>query len=88
VWEQDKGKYRMLKFSGDKDGSVPTIGTTNWINAMVEGTNRTTVAEWAPWYHREVGTGYNNTQVGGYLWQLDGMDFSTVHGAGHMVPQD
>lgn len=61
VWEQDKGKYRMLKFSGDKDGSVPTIGSTNWINAMVENTNRTTKVEWAPWYHREVGTGYNNT---------------------------
>jgi hypothetical protein len=61
VWEEDKGKYRMLKFSGDKDGSVPTIGSTNWINAMVENTNRTTLVEWAPWYHREVGPGYNNT---------------------------
>ena len=51
----------MLKYSGDKDGSVPTIGSTNWINAMVQNTGRATIKEWAPWYHREVGPGYNNT---------------------------
>ena len=28
------------------------------------------------------------TQVGGYIWRLDGMDFVTVQSAGHMVPED
>jgi len=26
--------------------------------------------------------------VAGYYWRLEGLDFATVHGAGHMVPMD
>lgn len=26
-----KNKYKMLHYSGDTDGAVPTIGTENWI---------------------------------------------------------
>ena len=41
VYEYLKGKgIRMLTFSGDKDGSVPTIGTENWINAMAWDTSK------------------------------------------------
>jgi len=29
-----KGKYKILKYSGDTDGSVPTYGTQMWINDL------------------------------------------------------
>jgi hypothetical protein len=29
-----KGKYRMLKYSGDTDGAVPTFGTQQWIRKL------------------------------------------------------
>jgi len=79
VYEYLKGKgIRMLTFSGDKDGSVPTIGTENWINAMAWDTSK----DW---------TIYNDPdgQVAGYYQEYTGgLTFATVHGAGHMVPQD
>jgi carboxypeptidase C (cathepsin A) len=74
VWEQLKGKYRMLKFSGDMDGCVPTIGTLNWINAM----GRDILEPYRPWY--------TGDQVAGYIEEQDGLTFISVHGAGHMVP--
>jgi len=45
VWESLKGKYRMLKFSGDTDGAVPTTGTLNWVRSM----NRPTLEKWRPY---------------------------------------
>ena len=29
-----KGKYRMLVYSGDTDGAVPTYGTKRWIESL------------------------------------------------------
>lgn len=46
VWEGLKGQYRMLKFSGDVDGAVPTTGTINWVNSM----NRDIISDWRS-YH-------------------------------------
>jgi len=34
IWRALKGKIRMLKFSGDKDGVVPTDGSLQWINGL------------------------------------------------------
>ena len=34
IWEDLKGKYRMLKFSGDIDACVPTDGSLGWIRAL------------------------------------------------------
>jgi hypothetical protein len=76
VWERHQNAYRMLKFSGDMDGAVPTSGTRNWIKSM----NRDVLEAYRPWY---VGG-----QVAGYLEEQDGLTFLTVHAAGHMVPQD
>jgi serine carboxypeptidase-like clade 1 len=74
VWEKLKGKYRMLKYSGDMDACVSTIGTLNWINAM----ERDIIEPYRPWY--------TGDQVAGYVEEQDGLTFITVHGAGHMVP--
>lgn len=71
--------YELLKFSGDKYMSVPTIGSENWINAL----NMTVKAPRRQYYL------HNNTWMGGIIENFEnGMSFATVHGAGHMVPQD
>lgn len=79
IWEALLGKgYKLLKYSGDKDMAVPTMGTENWINAM----NMQVTKEWRQYQHME-------GAVGGYITDYEGgMTFATVHGAGHMVPQD
>lgn len=83
IYEELKGQIKMLHYSGDQDGCVPTQGTLEWIDHLDR-------AEVSPWkaYNEAGGTGEAAKQVGGYFWQLDGLDFGTVHGAGHMCPQD
>lgn len=66
----------MAHFSGDMDGSVPTTGTERWINEL----GWTVKKKWQPFF--EWG------QIAGYFEEFDGLTFITVHGAGHMVPQD
>lgn len=34
IYEALAGKYRMLHYSGDLDGAVPTLGTQNWIATL------------------------------------------------------
>ena len=76
-----KGKYRMLKYSGDTDGSVPTKGTLDWINDL----NWTVTAAWRPYY---IIDDNGQQQVAGYVEQREGgFTFASVHGAGHMAPQ-
>lgn len=76
IYEALKDKYKMLHFSGDTDGAVPTIGTQNWIADM-----GWTVAEsWAQYEVDGQVAGYTESYVGG-------LTFATVHGAGHMAPQ-
>ena len=67
---------RLLVYSGDDDSVCATLGTQQWI----WGLGLPTVAPWAPWTDGASG------QVGGFLARLDGLDFATVHGAGHMCP--
>ena len=43
------GKYKILKYSGDTDGVVPTYGTQQWIAQLVNDTNLTTIQDWSPW---------------------------------------
>lgn len=67
----------MLKFSGDTDGAVPTLGTLKWIEEL----NWAITKEWRPFFVNE--------QLAGYIEEREGdFTFLTVHGAGHMVPQD
>ena len=77
IWEELHGEgYRLLKYSGDTDGSVPTIGTEKWINMLGWDVLET----YRPYY-------LPNGELGGYIEERDGLTFATVHGAGHMVPQ-
>lgn len=70
-----KGKYRMLKYSGDADGAVPTYGTQQWIRKL----NWNVTEYWGPYLV--------DNQVAGYYEVREGpFTFATVHGAGHMVP--
>lgn len=81
IYKKLKGQYRILKFSGDTDGAVPTYGTLQWIRDL----DWTVTEEWRPYYViDEAGT----KQVAGYVEAREGnFTFASVHGAGHMAPQ-
>ncbi|TNV79612.1 hypothetical protein FGO68_gene8756 [Halteria grandinella] len=72
-----RGKYKMLKYSGDTDMAVPTYGTKGWIDNL----NWPITKEWKQFFV--------DGQVGGYSeYHDDGkFIFTTIHGAGHMAPQ-
>lgn len=70
-----RNKIRIMKYSGDTDGAVPTYGTRQWIKML----DWPVTEYWAPWY--------TNGQVSGYQQSYDGLDFITVKGVGHMAPQ-
>lgn len=75
IYEELQGKYRMLKFSGDADGAVPTYGTQQWIDLL----NWDITEYWRPYMVQG--------QVAGYVEERGEFTFATVHGAGHMAPQ-
>ena len=70
-----QGDIRILVYSGDVDGIVPTPGTKNWLAKLVS----TPKEAWRSW------TGPDK-QVGGYVTVYDELTFATVRNAGHMVP--
>lgn len=67
--------YKILFFSGDTDGCVPTFGSRKWI----EGLELPVKEKWRSWS--------TDGQVSGFLVRYEGMDFATIHGVGHMAPQ-
>lgn len=69
--------YKILFFSGDTDGAVPTLGTRRWIKGLKLPVKKPT-KQWSV---------DEDKQVAGWLTRYDGLDFATVHGAGHMAPQ-
>jgi carboxypeptidase C (cathepsin A) len=76
IWESLKGKYRMLKYSGDIDAAVPTKGTLRWIESL----NRPIISERRPYFVEQLNAGT--------ITEYDGLTFGIVHDAGHMAPQD
>ena len=66
---------RMMHYSGDTDGAVPTYGTKRWIESL----NWPVKEEWKQWR--------TDGQVSGFVQQYHGLDFVTVKGVGHMAPQ-
>jgi serine carboxypeptidase-like clade 1 len=77
IYEGLKNKIRMIHFSGDLDGAVPTAGTYNWIQTM----NREVKEEFRPYFIEGQDT------PAGMIEEYDGLTYATVHGAGHMAPQ-
>lgn len=77
IYSQLRGKYRILVYSGDTDGVVPTYGTKAWIENLGWPISK-------PYKQFFV-----DGQVAGYSEFRDNGDFvySTIHGAGHMAPQ-
>lgn len=71
-----KSGLRVMVYSGDTDGSVPFIGSREWIQ---EKLNLGVKRDYASWWV--------DNQVAGYNIEYDGLTFVTVKGAGHMVPQ-
>jgi hypothetical protein len=67
--------YKILFYSGDTDGAVPTYGTRRWIQML----NWPVKKPWTPWY--------TDGQVSGFQISYEGLDFTTIHGAGHLAPQ-
>ncbi len=64
----------MLVFSGDVDAIVPVTGTMTWLSNLslpIISPKRTWLV---------------NGQVGGRVTEYQGLTFSTVRNAGHMVP--
>jgi serine carboxypeptidase-like clade 2 len=79
IWEElheAPENYRFLKYSGDTDGAVPTLGTVKWINDLAWPITQ----KYRPYY-------LTKNEIAGYIEEREGLTFATVHGSGHMVPQ-
>lgn len=70
-----KNKIKIMIYSGDTDGCVPTWGTKQWIEELGWDVTQ----PWRPLY--------TDGQVTGYAENYAGLDFYTVKGVGHMAPQ-
>lgn len=57
---------RILHFSGNTDGAVPTLGTERWIDQLGWEIKE----RYHPWMV--------NDQVAGFIERRDGIDFATV----------
>lgn len=77
IYTQLRGKYRVLVYSGDTDGVVPTYGTKAWIHNL----------GWP--VDKKYKQFFVDNQVGGYSESRDNGNFvfATIHGAGHMAAQ-
>ena len=71
----------MLKYSGDTDGAVPTLGTLRWIEEL----NWKVTEAYRPFFvFKEDGA----RVVAGYTESREGnFTFASIHGTGHMAPQ-
>ena len=66
--------YRLMHYSGDTDGAVPTIGTHKWIQTF----NWTISNDWKQWH--------TDGEFSGNIISYDNFAFVTIHGVGHMAP--
>lgn len=75
IYPELRNKYKLMFYSGDTDGAVPTYGTKQWIKEL----GWDVVEPWRQWL--------TNGTPSGYVEKYDGLDFVTVKGVGHMAPQ-
>ncbi|RHY14509.1 hypothetical protein DYB25_004266 [Aphanomyces astaci] len=72
-------QLRVLIYSGDADSMVNFMGTQRWISTR-DGLGLTVTNKWKAWFGPD-------KQLAGYTQAYDkGLTYSTVKGAGHMVP--
>lgn len=60
---------------------VPIQGTISWFEKYKKDFGAAVKKNWRPWYT-------NNNEFAGMVWELEGLTFISVSGAGHMVPTD
>ncbi|RHZ32374.1 hypothetical protein DYB37_012652 [Aphanomyces astaci] len=66
-----------LIYSGDADAIVNFIGTQRWLTD--DGLNLTVTEKWKAWFGPD-------KQLAGYTERYTNLTFTTIKGAGHMVP--
>jgi hypothetical protein len=78
------GSYKLLMYSGNKDMTVPTLGTQRWLNSL----NMTAVStcDFNKWTLTKQPD--NLPMVGGFYTDYSQMQYSTVHGAGMFTGYD
>lgn len=71
-------EIRIMIYSGDTDGVVPTVGTIEWIKSLNWPEDKD--GKWAPYYW--------GGQVAGYQFKVGNqLTFKSIQGCGHMAPQ-
>ena len=69
--------FKMLFYSGETDGAVPTYGTKAWLKEL----NWPITTPWTKWESDE-------GQVNGWsTMYADLLNFTIIRGVGHMAPQ-
>lgn len=74
-----ESEISVLVYSGDTDGSVPTLGTRKWIDSL----ELETYDPWRPWRVLESSLDF----AGFYINYEEKLTFVTIKGTGHMSIQ-
>jgi len=83
-----KNNYKILVYSGDTDGAVPTVGTIRWIKQLRTDLGLKTTKSWSPWTMNTTTVGnYSSSQLKGFYEVYQGLTFVSVKGVGHLVPE-
>jgi carboxypeptidase C (cathepsin A) len=77
---------RVWVYSGDVDGNVPVTGTLNWIQRLRDEHGMPIIESWREWWMPGFHT--HEDQMGGMTWELRGLTFATLKGAGHFAGRD
>ena len=81
-----KENIRTWVYSGDVDADVPITGTIRWLQLFREEQGIPIMEPWREWW--VPGLHKHEDQVGGMTWELKGLTFASIKGAGHEVPRD
>jgi len=81
-----KAGLRIWITVGDVDGSVPVVGTLQWIERLRIELGLPILEQWRGWW--TPGLHKWQDQMTGMVWKLKGLTFVSIKGAGHMMPKD
>jgi serine carboxypeptidase-like clade 2 len=73
---------KIYYYSGDFDGLVPIQGTLDWLKRYRGSYGATVKKSWRVW------SADDGKSTSGMVWELDGITFWSVFGAGHMAAYD